>query len=33
VGHVVMQTLRVEGPLAFWSGFGANFLRLGIWNM
>jgi solute carrier family 25 uncoupling protein 8/9 len=33
VGDVVMQTFRKEGPLAFWSGFGANFLRLGSWNI
>ncbi|KAI3433585.1 hypothetical protein D9Q98_003396 [Chlorella vulgaris] len=33
VGHVVMQTLRLEGPLAFWSGYGANFARLSIWNV
>ena len=33
VGHVVMQTIQKEGPLAFWSGFSANFLRLGSWNM
>lgn len=23
-----MQTLKKEGPLAFWSGFTANFARL-----
>ncbi|EFN59406.1 hypothetical protein CHLNCDRAFT_48478 [Chlorella variabilis] len=33
VGHVVMQTMRNEGLLAFWSGFSANFLRLGSWNI
>ncbi|GAB4817944.1 hypothetical protein N2152v2_004990 [Parachlorella kessleri] len=33
VGDAVMQTLKKEGPLAFWSGFGANFARLGCWNV
>ncbi|KAL4430927.1 hypothetical protein ABPG75_006183 [Micractinium tetrahymenae] len=33
VGHVVLETMRREGPLAFWSGFGANFARLGSWNI
>lgn len=32
VAHVVMETMRKEGPLAFWSGFTANFARLGTWN-
>ena len=31
VGDAVMQTLRKEGPLAFWAGFSSNFLRLGSW--
>jgi hypothetical protein len=28
VGDAVMRTLKNEGPLAFWSGFTANFARL-----
>lgn len=32
VGDVVLQTMRKEGPLAFWSGISANFMRLGSWN-
>lgn len=30
---MVLQTLRREGPLAFWSGWSANFARLGSWNI
>lgn len=33
VGDVVLQTLRREGPLAFWSGISANAGRLCSWNM
>lgn len=27
------QTMRKDGPLAFYSGFGPNFARLGVWNV
>ena len=27
-----MQTLKQEGPLAFYKGFGPNFVRLAGWN-
>lgn len=33
VGDCVMKTLRNEGPLAFYSGFSANFMRIGSWNI
>lgn len=29
IGHMITQ----EGPLAFYKGFQANFLRLGCWNV
>ena len=29
----LMKTLRIEGPLAFYNGFYANFWRVGIWNI
>ncbi len=29
----VSQTLRNEGPLAFYNGFTANFMRIGTWNI
>lgn len=32
VGGIVMDMMRKEGPLAFYKGFTANFMRLGCWN-
>lgn len=29
IGHMIQK----EGPLAFYKGFQANFLRLGSWNV
>jgi len=29
----VMKTMRNEGPLAFYNGFSANFMRIGTWNI
>jgi solute carrier family 25 uncoupling protein 8/9 len=28
-----VKTFKADGPLAFYNGFGANFARLGSWNM
>ena len=33
VGDCVMKTIRNEGPLAFYNGFVANFMRIGTWNI
>jgi solute carrier family 25 uncoupling protein 8/9 len=27
------KTLTIEGPMAFYNGFYANFWRVGIWNI
>ena len=29
----VYKTLRHDGPLAFYNGFTANFMRIGTWNI
>jgi solute carrier family 25 uncoupling protein 8/9 len=29
----VTQTVKNEGPLAFYNGFTANFMRIGTWNI
>jgi solute carrier family 25 uncoupling protein 8/9 len=29
----VFKTLKNEGPLAFYNGFSANFMRIGTWNI
>ena len=29
----VSQTIRKEGPMAFYNGFTANFMRIGTWNI
>ena len=29
----VFKTLKNEGPLAFYNGFTANFMRIGTWNI
>lgn len=29
----VGKTLKNEGPLAFYNGFTANFMRIGTWNI
>lgn len=29
----VTKTLKNEGPLAFYNGFTANFMRIGTWNI
>jgi solute carrier family 25 uncoupling protein 8/9 len=29
----VKKTLRNDGPLAFYNGFTANFMRIGSWNI
>jgi len=29
----IVKTTRVEGPLAFYGGFVANFTRVGTWNI
>lgn len=29
----VSSTFRNEGPMAFYSGFTANFMRIGTWNI
>jgi len=28
-----VKTLKIEGPLAFYNGFIANFCRVGTWNI
>ena len=30
---IIAHTLKHEGPLAFYKGFIANFMRLGNWNV
>jgi len=32
IGSIVMNMMTKEGPLSFYKGFTANFLRLGSWN-
>lgn len=29
----VFKTLKAEGPMAFYNGFTANFMRIGTWNI
>lgn len=29
----VFKTMKHEGPLAFYNGFTANFMRIGTWNI
>lgn len=29
----VSKTMKQEGPLAFYNGFSANFMRIGTWNI
>lgn len=29
----VLKTAKAEGPLAFYNGFTANFMRIGSWNI
>lgn len=29
----VFKTMKNEGPLAFYNGFVANFMRIGTWNI
>lgn len=33
LGDAFIKTLRQDGPMAFYNGFGANFIRLGLWNV
>ena len=33
IGDCVVQTMRNEGPMAFYNGFTANFMRIGTWNI
>jgi solute carrier family 25 uncoupling protein 8/9 len=29
----VVKTMKNDGPLAFYAGFTANFMRIGTWNI
>lgn len=33
VADCVMKTIRNDGPMAFYAGFTANFMRIGTWNI